>query len=273
MKRIFVIIMIFMAMTNIAFAQTANKFEIEKVKSKCEYPKSYTGPKEISLQVLDIAKMFGLDRAQALKYSKQLPELPVGAEGWFAIPKLSAVAKANFPEVTDVDEQYRRALALVFEKIGNSRPYKNYLEEEIPFSNIKQTSRTVEYFKKLEEQQPGDIIIIAAQQGKLHRGESPRFSVESFAQNEFGLNTFALACMALTHPERHSKANKLYVNCIGDEYIAFLKDEYFACPVILFYDNEVELDFNSADDPLARCGAGTGFIPCNPNVVPVTPGM
>ena len=52
----------------------------------------------IAEQVLTIATIFGLDPTQAFEFAKNLPTLPEGAELWFDIPKVPAVAK-QFPAI------------------------------------------------------------------------------------------------------------------------------------------------------------------------------
>ena len=90
-----------------------NQYANEVVSSSYSYPKEYKGPKSIVEQVKTIAELFGLDPTAALEFAKNLPELPEGAEGWFAIPKVPAVAKKHFSSITDSGEQYCEAVKLV----------------------------------------------------------------------------------------------------------------------------------------------------------------
>jgi hypothetical protein len=264
MKKIILIFVIFISVMSVSNAQSQTslrKFTDEVVKSKRSYPKSYEGPMDINYQIVLIADEFGLDPTDALKFAKNLPALPEGAEGWFAVPKLSAVAKENFPGVTDHELQYTAALRLVFIKIETTRPFAVYLEGKNPFENISQTFRTLLFLREIEEDQSGDILIIAAQCGKLHRGESSRKTVQEFTGNEFGLSTFQVACIALVHPELYSRPNALNVNCVGDEYLSNMEDGFFATTCLLCYDGEMQLDFNRQTTPLKNYGSGTAFVP------------
>jgi hypothetical protein len=121
-----------------------NQYANEVVSSNYTYPKEYKGPKPIAEQVKTIATMFGLDPAQALEFAKNLPTLPEGAEGWFAIPKVSAVAKQQFPAITDKAEQYCEAVKLVHTKLAESRSFYNYRNGEIVPNKLRQHARTVE---------------------------------------------------------------------------------------------------------------------------------
>jgi len=99
----------------------SNQYADEEVPSNYDYPSKYGGPKPIEDQIKAIAEIFGLDPTSALEYAANLPELPEGAEGWFAIPAVDALAAKHFPEVTDEAEKYCRAVLLVFEKLAASR--------------------------------------------------------------------------------------------------------------------------------------------------------
>src|SRR3990167_6550212 len=70
----------------IADNRSPNKYAGEEVSSTYTYPPEYQGPKPIEDQIKAVASIFGLDPASALEYAGNLPELPEGTEGWFAIP-------------------------------------------------------------------------------------------------------------------------------------------------------------------------------------------
>ncbi len=180
-----------------------NQYANEVVSSSYTYPGEYKGAKEITEQIKMIGKIFGLDTKQALAYVKNLPALPEGSEGWFAVPTISAIAKKHFSGITDPMQKYCEAVQLVHKKLKSSRSFTNYRDGEIVPAKLRQHARTVNFLEQLENQQPGDILIIAAQYGMRHRGKSVRRARETFMSNEFGLGSFAEGCMALTHPERY----------------------------------------------------------------------
>jgi hypothetical protein len=93
--------------------------------------------KLIEEQVKFIAEKFGLDPTSALEFIKTLPALPDGAEGWFAIPKVSSVAKKHFSAITDSAEQYCEAVKLVHSKLAESRSFTNYRNGEIVPSKLR----------------------------------------------------------------------------------------------------------------------------------------
>ena len=94
----------------IAELSVSNQFADEKVRSSYTYPKEYKGPKPVADQIKTLAKIFGLDPSHAIEFAKNLPALPEGAEGWFAIPSVDALAKKRFPEVTDPAQKYCQAV-------------------------------------------------------------------------------------------------------------------------------------------------------------------
>src|SRR5262245_20790303 len=76
----------------IAELSQSDRHADEEVRSSYMYPKEYKGPKPIADQIKAVATIFGLDPTQALEYAKNLPALPEGAEGCFAVPSVDAIA-------------------------------------------------------------------------------------------------------------------------------------------------------------------------------------
>ena len=240
--------------------RTTNKFKDEEVQVAYGYPKEYKGPKPIADQVKAIAEIFGLDPALALEYAKKLPALPEGAEGWFAIPSVDALAQKHFPEVTDPAEKYCRALQLVHQKIAASRSFYNYRDGQIDTAHIKVSTRTLEAFKKIAEQQKGDILIIAAQLGKRHGGRSVRRAREVFVTNEYGLTSVAVGSIVLVHPERLVRWEELDMDCSGDEFSDDGDGRFGLAPCFRFHDRA---RFGAVDVSHARdyFGSSSGFAP------------
>ncbi len=238
-----------------------NQFADEEVETGYTYPREYRGPKPINDQIKAIAEILGLDSSHALEFAKTLPELPMGAEGWFAIPTVDAVATKHFPEVTDPADHYCRAVELVLERIGKSRKFYNYREGEITPNRLRQHVRTLNALGKLAETQKGDILIVAAQYGMRHRGRSTRRARECFVGNEFGLGAFAVGCMALVHPERYVRWEELDTDCAGDEFAPDADGGFSFAPFFHFYDGEVVFSADWFDDARAYYGSVSAFLP------------
>ena len=240
----------------------SRQYANEEVSSRFTYPSQHQGPKIIAGQVAIIAEIFDLDVASALAYTTRLPEIPEEAEGWFAIPSVSALARVHFPEVDDRGEQYCRALQLVLEKIADSRKFKSYHENSLEPSNVRVHTRTAEALASLEETQQSDILVIPAQLGMRHRGRSVRRARECFAGNEFGLTSLAVGSILLTHPERLVRFDELEMDCAGDEFNSPYSDVRFGfAPVFYFDEDRVEFGTFWFDRAHGHYGSVSGFVP------------
>ncbi len=243
----------------IADSRFSDKYKNEETESSCVYPSTYKGPKPIEQQIAAIAEIYGLDPTQALEYVKNLPALPEGAEGWFAVPSDEAIAKL-FPDIADKAELYCAMLRLIISKIAASRKFYNYREGEIDTRHLRQIQRTAEMLAKAAETQPGDILIIAAQLGLRHRGRSVRRARECFVANEFGLCPVIVGTIALTHPERFTNSSELDVDCAGGEW-SWSADGVFDYALLLFfYDGEVRLGTRGLESVDQDFGSASGFL-------------
>lgn len=240
-----------------------NQYANEMVSSNYAYPKEYKGPKPITEQVKTIATMFGLNPTQALEKARNLPTLPFGAEGWFAIPKVSAVAAKQNPSITEQALQYCEAVKLVHTKLADSRSFTNYRNGEIVPSKLRQHIRTAQFLEQLEAKQVGDILIIAAQYGKRHRGKSVRRARETFAINEFGLGAFAIGCMALVHPERYAHVEELDTDCAGDEFAPRADGAFSQSPLLSLLADRLKFGTGDIFVVNDRYGTVSGFVPQN----------
>ncbi len=245
--------------------RSGNKFANEELPSPSftTYPPEYQGPKPIADQIQAIAKIFYLDPRHALEFAQNLPALPDGAEGWFAIPSVVALAKKRFPEVTDPAVKYCRALEFVHIKIADTRPFRNYRDYLFsPFSPVRLRvhARTAHALERLAETQPGDILIIAVQLGMRHRGKSVHRAREAFVANEFGLGSIAGGSIALTHPERFACWPAMDMDLPGDEFSPFAGGAFSRAPYLCF---NVRLYFTTRwyGAVSVSCGAASAFLP------------
>ncbi len=241
-----------------------NQFAREEVRSSYTYPSEYKGLKPIGVQVDILAGIFGLSLGYTSDYiEKVLPtlELPNGADGWFAIPSIDAVAKRFFTDVTDPDERYSRAVNLVIEKIAASRKLYNWREGKLDAKRLRQHVRTVQMLEAIAEKQQGDILIIPAQFGIRHRGRSVRRAREVFVANEFGLGAFAVGCMILTHPERLVRWEQLHMDCAGDEFAPGADGVFGRAPIFDFSGDGVEFSTRHVSLAYGCYGSVSGFLP------------
>ena len=244
----------------IADLSQSNQYANEEVRSNYTYPKEYKGPKPINDQIKAIAKIFGLDPSHALEFAKTLPELPNGAEGWFAIPSVDALAAKHFPEVTDPIQKYCQAVQIVHTKIADSRSFYNYREGQITPAQLRVHARTAHALDLIAETQKGDILIVAAQLGMRHRGKSVRRAREVFVANEFGLGSLAVGSIVLTHPERLVRWEELDMDCSGDEFSPVADGDFSCAPFFYFYDGKVEFGARWCDRADGHYGSASAFL-------------
>ena len=196
--------------------------------------------------------------------SENLAEGPLhlGAEAWFAIPRWQSIAST-----------YGEALHKILSKIGEAREgrFKNSLEEKAGLHYpqcMRQVSRTADAFDILAREQtihgkPCDVLSLAAQFGKNYRGCSHNYVYEVMNPNEFGLDSFAIGSMLLTHSERLTSYGDLGASCIGDEFVR--EDINYPCTPFFYHDvGRIEFfaDFFRHGNYVAvpHFGAPTGYL-------------
>lgn len=195
----------------------------------CGYPPGYL-LLSIVKQIEVLAEIFNIPssstgRALSLAKSKRVSgaRLPDGAEGWFAVPSVDGLARRKFPEVTDPAEKYCRACKFALRELHSMLSkidglgFHNYRPEQIVPDRFWRTKRTALMLAEISKQQYGDILLIPAQFGLLHRGESVQVARTRLRPREFGLGLFEGTCMLLVHPNREQKYEQLHIDLPGDE--------------------------------------------------------
>lgn len=245
----------------IAELSVSDRYADEEVQSNYTYPREYDGPKPIEEQITALAEILGLDPANALEYAKSLPELPAGAEGWFAIPSNDGLKKL-FPQIGNDAERYCSGVRLVHEKIAASRKFFNYRDGQITPNRLRVHARTAHGLDLIAENQPGDILIVAGQLGMRHRGRSVRRARECFDSNEFGLGSLAVGSIVLTHSNRLVRWEELDMDCSGDEFDDPDADARFAlAPFFFFGGGRVEFDARWCGLADGLYGSASAFVP------------
>jgi hypothetical protein len=225
----------------------SDQFKNEEARSNRAYPTNYR-VRPIEAQVTELRKLFpALGNCQEKLARRPLPE---GAEAWFAIPRWRALAST-----------YNRAVELLLEAVANRRKFANRVVGRLDDTFLRQSERSILAEEILADQQQGsDILVIAAQAGTLHRGSSARRTRVAMAGNEFGLGTFAVAAILLTHPERLSSTETLMIDCCGDQY-SLHSDRIFDRVPLFDYDiTGVELSAFYEDRARDLWGSPTGFL-------------
>jgi hypothetical protein len=228
-----------------------DEFEGEEVASNFGYLSGYRAPKGIREQAELLRQFFPKIGPADESLAKAV--VPVGAEGWFAIPRWETVA----PSYGDAVEKVLRALS---ERCGGN--CINYREGVLGDRFLRQTEATKGALQKLGNAQKGyEILIISAQFGLLHRGRSVRCARERMRFNEFGLGAFAVGIMLLTHPERLQHYDDLWIDCPGDEYSPDGNGQFENSPYFGFYGGWLEFQTGRFEDANDLYGSASGFVP------------
>jgi len=225
-------------------------FANEEVKSNYGYPQGYA-VKPVCEQLVELSKHFnGLNTNDVLACSKELPALPSGAEGWFAVPRWEKVAKT-----------YNEAVEKVLDLIGKTRTFHNYRKGNLGPKYLRLSERTATALQMLGERQKGDFLLIPAQFGLTHRGRSVRRVREIIGNsNEFGLGSFITGCMILSHPERLVQWEQLHIDCPGDEYSPGADGVFSRAPVFRFVGGRVGFGACWVDYASGYYGSASGFV-------------
>lgn len=243
----------------------SNQYVSEEAASSYQYPKGYKRPKPLSEQIDALAKIFGLSLGFTSEFvADVLPTLtlPKGAEGWFAIPSIGALASRFFPGVKDPKERLCAASNLILAKIGESRKFYNYREEQITPDRFRLNAKTEHALAILAEQQKGDIWIVGGQFGKRHVGRSVRRAREVTAHpDEFGGYTVAVGSMLLTHPERLVSYDNLWIDLPGDEFDPGADGSFDGAPYFGFDVGEVRFGTRWVGSPNGYYGSVSLFLP------------
>lgn len=243
-----------------------NQFADEETESKYGYLSGYK-PKgeDLDRQITVLQGLFpglggpNLDYLQKVKSG--VIKTPKHSEKFFAVVN---IWKDNRP--AGFGTTYSEALQKVLDTIKQTRNGKfyNYREGQIDEKHIRQSTRTLKFFRELSEAQGDpDILIVSAQFGIRHRGRSDRRAREVFLKNEFGLGAFAVGIMILTHAERLQHYDDLWIDCAGDEWSCEADGVFDRAPVFLFFFRDGGVRFGSRRVDFARDhgGSASGFLP------------
>jgi hypothetical protein len=225
----------------------SSKHKDEEVGSTRVYPPTYR-VRPIEAQVSELRRAFPILARCDEKLARR--KLPEGAEAWFAVPRWQALAPS-----------YNEAMEMAIGVLASRRRFSNRITGKLSKLFLRQAERSQLAEKILAEQQEGsDILVIGAQMGMLHRGSSARRTRVSLAGNEFGLSSFAIACILLTHPERLSTSDTLMIDCGGDEYSVRGDSTFDRVPLFDFDLAGIEFSIFYEDRARSLWGTPSGFL-------------
>ena len=227
-----------------------NRYVNEEVTSYSTYPEVY-GVKSVTEQVANLRDLFPEIKDATFDEKLASSPLPQYAEGWFAIPRWQVLAST-----------YGLAVQKVLATIQSKRSFYNYREGSLGEEFLRPHEHTTSMLKILANQQAGhNILIIPVQFGLLHRGQSVRRAREVFQSNEFGLGSFQVGIMLLTHPERLVQWDQLHLDCAGDEYAPGADGVFCHAPLFLFHGGGLGFIAYPCGHAGGGFGSVSGFLP------------
>lgn len=167
-----------------------------------------------------------------------VPLLPTGAEEYFLIPSWRKIAP-TYPE----------AVQKALNALKSTRPFYNLQEGQIDAKHLRQRT-------ELKQE------IIAAQFGEMFKGSSiydVRISVEAKRNSQVLFGTYEVAIMLLTHPDRLTKYEDLWIDCPNDEWSWNGDGDFSLAPVFGFGGGDLRFVAGCVDGARDGYGSGSGF--------------
>ncbi len=188
--------------------------------------------------------------------------LPQGAEGYFAVV-FDRTMVMHYEEEANIDQSGPVTLALNALRDEREGLLVNNREGMLGPQHYRRNKKSAEKMKLLWESQgrPSGIILIPAQLGREHRGKSPLRACVVIRGSEFPLDAYETIQMVLTHKNRLSHSDDLWLDLPGAEYSPGA-DGVFDLALSLEFDvDRVRFIRRAADYAYDQHGSASGFLP------------
>ncbi|KKT81716.1 MAG: hypothetical protein A2V96_02795 [Candidatus Yonathbacteria bacterium RBG_16_43_6] len=229
--------------------------KIQVVHSTYGYASGYRKPKSIPEQVNTLCGVFPHITRELLGTSTTTKPVPAFAEGLFVIPHWGLIAQT-----------YASAVLAALEELEAVRGSKicKYYRGEIGSENFRRNFNTERALRSIhggDEDWWHKVFTIPAQFGIQYRGASSHWAKRTFTKCEFGLGLFEVIIMLITHPERLSCNDDLWIECPGDSYSFTPDNDPLSTPFLNIIDGEIGVGTVPTYEPGARYGSATLFLP------------
>lgn len=226
------------------------QYEEEEVESGHGYV-WYQAPTPISEQNELLRAVFPKLRGYAV--AALATPIPAIYEGLFLIPRWERVAPTYGDAVkrvlTELSHAYRGK-------------FKNCQEDELDSTFLNRHPGTAQKMEIIAERQANqDFLVVPAQFGRRHRGRSARRVREVLEKNEFGLGSFEVACMLLTHVNRLRHYDDLWLDAPGDDYAPAEDEDLMRVPFFSLCDGYVRFGAEASSRADEHCGSVSGCLP------------
>ena len=243
----------------------SNQFANEEIVSTYGYPKGWY-LKSPMLQARILTERFpGLDVSHVVELAGRYRKdgkfvLPSGMDGLAVFPKHSAIARLS-GETNEYWPSYNRAFAHLLTVMSQARSdFVDYTEGNVGPEYERLAAKTAAIYEELENV-PGDVLVLAVQTGMFHRAKSIRRARVVFGQREFGLDSFAVGIILLTHPERLQHVDHLWIDCAGSERAPRADGGFSRASYWSFRGGELGFLSCRVDDANPDCGSASGAPP------------
>ncbi|MEK7611179.1 MAG: hypothetical protein AAB486_02255 [Patescibacteria group bacterium] len=244
--------------------EMANPFAREKTEVRYFYPKGWS-PTTIFDQQKVLQDFYPyLDASHVVEVAKGIA-VPQAADGLFIIPKLSRVAVELGIE-NPYGEGYGQMLeSTVLAHLARQRQFHNYRAGELTADRVRMRQLAIDAIAKLEKEQPGDFLVLAAQTGQKWGGYSPRNARWEMERGttEFPLPAWVVGHVLLTNPKRLENLEKyehLAIDCSGDEYRSGGGAEFESGLCFCFSGGRLRFYRRWLGDASGDCGSASGFV-------------
>mgnify|MGYP001598671630 CR=1 FL=1 len=239
-----------------------NPYANEKDGPVYTYPKGYK-PNSVEEQVgvllrhlnlLDISHVGGIVRwIGTVK----------GADGFYLVPKPTVMA-----ERLGIDNHWDN-FGLLTEQgpltaLGSQRAFTSWQDGAMGSNYYRLSESAKAALVKLEAGQPGDVLVVPAQTGKLFAGYSVRNSRWEIGHADgpaqWPLPAYCLGWMLFANPHRLTKYEDLRIDCPGDEYRSGSSGKF--CRTLYFYfaDDWLGCDNGWISDSHTIYGSASAFV-------------
>jgi len=230
---------------------------------------SYADERVVSSFGYSAGFRFRTTRVQVEDSLRLFPHLDASYVNKLVIDNGNCHAKAEFtaviPKWQSVANTYGEALMIVvalLEKLYGDK-FKNYRGEKLTDEYVRLVEKTAQAYQQLGASQPGDFLVFDAQFGERWAGASIRHGRVRYLQEEFGLGPYEVGILLLTHPDRITGENQLYIDCSGVEHRADPKAVFSLCLRFGWsgIDQRLGLNYGRIGFRGKRWGAASGFLP------------
>lgn len=230
-----------------------NPYADEEVESSSGYPEGFQMKSPLE-QLAILTKAFpALDGESARPYIEAVTSqpLPEDFDGWAVVAKSKKIAPTDGEAIENTFDAIR----------ATGRSLVNYREGELDEEHLRRSTRTADAFAKLDATQTGDFYVYPVQFGIRHAGKSVRRVRVVYIDGEFGNGGYEVAQLLLTHEDRLTSYDDLWIDCPGAEFSSGADGQFGRAPCFGFNDGAIGFITSGVGHAYEECGSSSGLLP------------